>query len=121
MLSFLIKKGGKMKNLVDSYVTIILFTIMIFAIASFGTLQMQILCARHLHNSVVDMFQNSFYSISIEDINKEIQKSFPLWHVESKMIESVGSRQSHLVTLHYNIVLPIFGIEEKGMLNAYAK
>lgn len=112
-----------MKTLFDNFVSCIIFIVMIFAFASFSTTEMQILSARHIHTSAINQIQASYYTADIDAINEKIKESYPdgSWYIESMVINSVNSRQDRLVTLHYKVVMPLFGISQTGTIEGYAR
>ena len=110
-----------MKNLIDNYITIILYTILIYTIASFTIVEMQICTARHLHNEIIDILQSSYFHVSDNEINEKINDYFPTWEMKSTAINSTLDRQSRLVALHYEVVFPVFGIKKEGVIEGYAK
>lgn len=112
-----------MRSLIDNYVSTIVFVIIIFAIASFSTVEMQVLAARHIHSSAVNQIQSSYYTVDIDAINDRIEQLYPgcNWYVESDVISTVNSRQDRLVTLHYNVKLPLFGLSKDGTIEGYAR
>lgn len=110
-----------MKNLIDNYVTVVLFTFLFYLLVSFGVVQMQIVGARHLHVGVIDTIQSSYFNVSIDQINDEIQSMYPSWYVEVEPVEAVANRKSQLVRLCYEVVWPLVGIKKEGTLEGYAK
>ena len=112
-----------MKSLIDNYVSTIVFVIILFAIASFSTVEMQVMAARHVHSSAVNQIQSSYYTVDIDSINDRIAELYPGcgWYVESTVVNSVNNRQDRLVTLHYSVKLPMFGLTRDGIIEGYAR
>lgn len=112
-----------MKTLIDNYVSTIVFVIIIFAIASFSTVEMQVLAARSVHSSAVSQIQSSYYTVDIDSINAKIEEILPGsgWYIESTVLNTVNNRQDRLVTLHYKVSLPLFGVSRDGIIQGYAR
>lgn len=110
-----------MKSLFDNFVSCIVFVVIIFAIASFSVTEMQIMSARHIHTSAINQIQSSYYMVDIEKLNDKIQETYPSWYVESTVVNSVNNRQDRLVTLHYDVTMPLFGIVQEGIIEGYAR
>ena len=58
----------------------------------------------------------------IDKINERIAELYPSgeWYVESTVINAINTRQDRLVTLHYKVFLPLFNIEQSGIIEGYA-
>lgn len=110
-----------MKSLFDNFVSCIIFVVIIFAIASFSVTEMQIMTARHVHTSVVNQIQSSYYAVDIDAINDKLHATYPDWEVTSTVVNTVNDRQDRLVTLRYKVVLPLFGLEKWGQIDGYAR
>lgn len=110
-----------MDSIFKNYVGIILTFLGFYILASIGFVQMQVTGARRLHTAVVSQVQSSYYAVDIDAINDKIHESYPNWQVTSTVVNSVNNRQDRLITLNYNIVLPLFGIETTGQIDGYAR
>ena len=112
-----------MKSLFDNFVSTIFFVIIVFAITSFTTLEMQLMSARHIHSSAINQIQSSYYTVDIDKINEKIKEMYPSgdWYIESTVINAVNTRQDRLVTLHYKVTLPLFDISKSGKIEGYAR
>ena len=112
-----------MKSLFDNFVSTIFFVIMVFALSSFSIVEMQLISARHIHTSVINQIQSSYYMVDIDKINERIAELYPSggWYVESTVINAINTRQDRLVTLHYKVYLPFFNIEQSGIIEGYAR
>ncbi len=112
-----------MKSLFDNFVSTIFFVVMVFAISSFSVVEMQLMSARHIHTSVINQIQSSYYMVDIDKINQRIEELYPGgdWYVESTVINAINTRQDRLVTLHYKVYLPLFNIEQSGIIEGYAR
>lgn len=111
-----------MKSMFDNFVSTIIFVVIVFAIACFSTVEMQIMTARQLHSSAINQIQSSYYMVDVSKINDKIHETYPdSWYIESSVINSVNSRQDRLVTMHYTIELPLFGINQEGVIEGYAR
>ena len=111
-----------MKSMFDNFVSTIIFTVIVFAIACFSTVEMQIMSARQIHSSAINQIQSSYYMVDINAINDKIHENYPdTWYIESTVINSVNSRQDRLVTMHYTVDLPLFGVSQSGIIEGYAR
>ena len=112
-----------MKSLFDNFVSTIFFVIVVFALSSFTVVEMQLMSARHIHTSVINQIQSSYYMVDIDKINERIEELYPGgdWYIESKVINAINTRQDRLVTLHYKVYLPLFNISQDGLIEGYAR
>lgn len=111
-----------MRSLFDNFVSTIVFVVIVFTIAAFSTVELQIMSARHIHNSAINQIQSSYYMVDIKAINDKIHEDYPDgWYIESTVVDSVNNRQNRLVTMHYEIKMPLFGISQKGEIQGYAR
>lgn len=109
-----------MKTLFENFVNCVVFVIMIFTIAAFSVTEMEVMTARHIHTSIVNQYQSSYHTLNIDAVNEKLQQSYPNWEVEVSPVDSAMDRETVLVTLHYNVILPVFGIEREGVIDGYA-
>ena len=110
-----------MKSLVDNFVSCIVFVVILFGITSFSVVEMQIMTARHIHTSVVNQVQSSYYKVDIGAINDKLYEQFPTWEITSTEVNSVNDRQDRLIKLRYQVVLPMFGLTKEGVIDGYAR
>lgn len=109
-----------MKSLFENYVNCIVFMVMIFVIAAFSVTEMEVMTARHIHTSIVNQYQSSYHSLNIDAVNTKLQETFPEWEVTVSPVDSTTDRETMLVTLHYKVILPVFGVEKTGEIDGYA-
>lgn len=118
-----------MKGLVESFVSCVLFVLILFGISSYGLTEIQMVNARSVHTSVINQIQSSYYSVNEDEINyklthKEdgsVNSLTKDWHIDMDWIESSPSRQDMVVTLTYKISNPAFGITQWGQIEGYAR
>ena len=110
-----------MKGIIETFVGCIHLVLVVFTISSFSVAGMQIMMARHYHTSIINQIQASYYEVDINEINKKLKEVCPTWNVTSTVINSVNNRQDRLVTLTYNVSLPLFNITKKGQIDGYAR
>lgn len=111
-----------MKSLFDNFVSTIVFVVIIFTIVAFSTIEMQIMSARHIHSSAINQIQSSYYMVDIDAINDKIHETYPnSWYIESTIVNSVNNRQDRLVTMHYEVKIPVFGVTQSGVIEGYAR
>lgn len=108
-----------MKNLIEHLTTMIVMMTLIFVFTIIITIGLQIVEARLVHTSTIEKLQSSYYNLSIEEINNEINND---WFFEINELSSVNSRRDYEVILNYSIKIPLFtenGL--KGRLVGYAR
>lgn len=128
-----------MRSLIDNFVTCVVFIAIIFGISSFSIVEMQIMTARHIHTSVINQVQSSYYNVEFgceavadecpdsgtevarRTINGQLHERFPDWYVTQEVVETTADRKDVLVTLHYKVVLPLFGLTKEGAIDGYAR
>ena len=111
-----------MKSIFDNFISTIIFVVIVFAITSFTLLEMQLVSARHIHSSAINQIQSSYYSVDINAINDKISDLYnDDWFIECQTVNAVNNREDRLVTLHYKVTLPLFGIEKDGVIQGYAR
>lgn len=60
--------------------------------------------------------------VDIDAINDKIHETYPSsWYIESTIVNSVNNRQDRLVTMHYEVKIPVFGITQGGVIEGYAR
>lgn len=109
-----------MKSLFENFVNTVIFILMIFTIAGFTMTEMQVMTARHMHTSVVNQYQTSYHTIDIDAINQQLHETFPKWEFTITPVNSMPNSETVVVTLKYNVVLPVFGIEKTAEIDGYA-
>ena len=108
-----------MKNMIESMTTMVVTMVLVFVFTVIISAGLQILNARLVHSSAIEQIQSSYYNVSIEDLNNQIDDG---WNFELKELASVKTRKDYEVVLHYLIYLPLFkqgGI--KGTIIGYAR
>lgn len=110
-----------MRNLFDNLINVFGLLIMIFVCSVFALSELQLMTARHLHTSIVNQIQSSYYSVSTAEINRAVQEKFPDWRVETELINSVADRQDKIVKLHYTVKIPLFNISKDGEISGFAR
>ena len=109
-----------MKSLFENFVNCVVFVVMIFTVAAFSTTEMQVMTARHIHTSIVNQYQSSYHTLNIDAVNEKLHKSYPNWEVTVTPVDSTLDRETALVTLKYDVVMPVFGLERTGQIDGYA-
>ena len=110
-----------MRNLFDNLISITGLLIMIFVCSVFALSEIQLMTARHLHTSIINQVQRSYYAVSTAEINRAVQEKFPEWSVETQTLNSVADRQDKLVKLHYTVKIPLFNITKNGEISGFAR
>ena len=110
-----------MKGLIETFVGCVYLMLVVFTIASFSVVGMQIMTARHYHTSVINQIQASYYSVDIQAINEKLHKTCPSWDITTSIVNSVNNRQDRMVTLTYEVSMPLFNIKKEGRIDGYAR
>lgn len=110
-----------MKSLIETFVSCFFLVLIVFTISSFSVAGMQIMTARHYHTSIINQIQASYYGVDIQAINNKLHETCPNWNVTSTVVKSVNNRQDRMVTLTYEVVLPLFNIKKEGRIDGYAR
>lgn len=110
-----------MKHTIGYFTEMILFVIFSFVFVSFMAVETQMIAARNIHSDAIEIIQNSYYTVDINDLNDSLHKNFPDWTIKSEKVNSTNDKQTHLVTLEYNVILPMFNIEQDGTIEGYAR
>ena len=110
-----------MKGLIETFVGCVYLVLVVFTIGSFSVVGMQMMMARHYHTSVINQIQASYYAVDIGAINDKLHETYPNWNVTSTVIHSVNNREDRLVTLTYEVDMPLFNIKKQGRIDGYAR
>lgn len=116
-----------MKNFIESFITIVLLTCVVFASVSLMVSEAELVTAREMHAMVLRTVQESDID-AIKDmdslqqqLNDSVQAKHRNWSTVIKKLESSNSRDYYLVTLNYTIYIPLFGTVSKGKIEGYAR
>lgn len=116
-----------MKNFIESFITIVLLTCVVFASVSLMVSEAELVAAREMHSMVLRTVQesdidaiNDMSSLQ-QQLNNSVQSKHKNWSTNIKKLESSNSRDYYLVTLNYTIDVPIFGTVNKGKIEGYAR
>lgn len=108
-----------MKSMIEQMTTMIVMFVMVLVFTIIITVGVQILNARLIHSGAIEQLQSSYYSVTVDDLNRQVNDG---WSFEIKELNSVKTRKDYEVILHYLIYLPIFrhtGIN--GTITGYAR
>ena len=108
-----------MKTLVEHMTSMIIMFILIFVLTIVISVGLQIMNARLIHTSAIEKLQSSFYTVSLDDINTNLDSN---WYFEINELSSINTRKDYEVALNYEIKLPLFSNENiKGRIVGYAR
>lgn len=110
-----------MKSMFENMITTIMMFLMLFVMVSIGTIELQIINARKIHSSVINQVQASYYAIDVNEINQKLKSEYPRWNIKIEELSSVNSRKDLLVTLDYEVLVPVFNIIKSGKIEGYAR
>ena len=116
-----------MRQMFDSFVSLIIFIMIVFGIVSFSVAEMQVMTARRIHTAVVNQVQSSYYNVDVNKLkqsfgsHREAGADKANWVVSVTPVKTVADRKDSLVTLKYRIILPVFNVAEEGQIDGYAR
>lgn len=108
-----------MKSLIEHLTTMIVMMTLIFVFTIIITIGLQIVEARLVHSSAIEKLQSSYYNLSIDEINNELNND---WYFEINELSSIKTRKDYEVILNYSIKIPLFtenGL--RGRMEGYAR
>ena len=112
-----------MKSLFQHMIDIVVLIIMFFMFASLLQTELQIKEARDVHAPAIQAVQASYYDQeTITKLNEQIHQDYPdSWVLSIQEVGTVSTRKDYLVTLHYEVEIPFFGMTKTGELKGYAR
>lgn len=97
----------------------IITMILVFVLTSIISIGTQLMNARLIHSAGIEKFESSYYNYDLNDLIN--QNELKDWSFECKELSSVKSRRDFLITLNYQIKLPLFNKKINGQFKGYAK
>ena len=110
-----------MKSLIEHMITEIILITIIFIFTAFTIVDMQTLAARRVHTAAIDQMQASYYSINEDDFNEKLHEKYPNWNITFTELNTLNTRKEYLITLDYEVVMPILNLKKHGTLEGYAR
>ena len=108
-----------MKSLIEHLTTMIVMMTLIFVFTIIITIGLQIVEARLVHSSAIEKLQSSYYNLSIDEINNELNND---WYFEINELSSIKTRKDYEVILNYSIKIPLFTEDGlRGRMVGYAR
>ena len=105
--------------MIEHMSTMVVMMILVFVFTIIISVGLQIMNARLIHSSAIEQIQSSYYNVSVDDLNAQVEKG---WSFEVKQLQAVNTRRDYEVILHYLIQLPLFSRSAlKGTLVGYAR
>lgn len=99
--------------------TMIITMILVFVLTSIISIGVQLMNARLIHSAGIEKFESSYYTYNLNDLlNQDELKS---WSFDCKELSSVKSRRDFLITLNYQINLPLFDKKINGQFKGYVR
>lgn len=109
-----------MKNLINSFLTIILLLAFTFTGISLFTITMQKRNAEVFHDKIINEIASSDFSSVV--INQAIAEGSTYGYQVSVIpLKIVDNKRIYSVKMNYVLNLPIFGVEKSGQLDGYAR
>lgn len=108
-----------MKNMIEHMTTMIVMVVLVFVFTIIISVGLQIMNARLIHTSAIEQIQSSYYNVSVDELNAQVNDG---WNFEVKELMAINTRKDYEVTLHYLIQLPLFKKGAiRGVLVGYAR
>ena len=99
--------------------TMIITMILVFVLTSIISIGTQLMNARLIHSAGIEKFESSYYNYDLNDLIN--QNELKDWYFSCQELSSVKSRKDFLITLNYQINLPLFNKKLNGQFKGYAK
>lgn len=99
--------------------TMIITMILVFVLTSIISIGTQLMNARLIHSAGIEKFESSYYNYDLNDLIN--QNELKDWSFECKELSSVKSRRDFLITLNYQINLPLFDKKINGQFKGYVR
>ena len=107
-----------MKTIVEQMTTMIILSISVLIFTFIMIISLQILNARLIHDSGIEKIQASYYTITVDDLNKNLKDN---WYFEINELSSINTRKDYEVALNYVINIPLINNDLKGRIVGYAR
>lgn len=108
-----------MKNIFEYMTTMIITMILVFVFTSIISIGTQMMNARLIHSAGIEKFESSYYTYNLNDLlNKEEMKN---WSFTCQELSSIKTRRDFLITLDYQINLPLFDKKISDQYKGYAR
>lgn len=99
--------------------TMIITMILVFVFTSIISIAVQMMNARLIHSTGIEKFESSYYTYDLNNLlnNEEMEN----WYFDCQELSSVKTRKDFLITLNYQIKLPLFDKEINSQFKGYAR
>lgn len=94
-----------MKSMIEYMTTMVITLILVFTFTIIISVGLQIMNARQIHTSGIEVLQSSYYGVTQDDLNSTLDEG---WRFEITELNSVNTRKDYEVILYYLIRLPLF-------------
>lgn len=102
-----------MKTMFENMVSLIVMMILVFVFTGIISIETQVINARNTHSRIVELYQNSFYTLSAADFNEQINKGF----VEIKHHDDNDDE----VIYTYDVNIPFLNIHDTQRIVGFVK
>lgn len=99
--------------------TMIITMVMVFVFTSIISIGVQMMNARLIHSAGIEKFESSYYNYDLNDLLN--QNELKGWSFNCQELASVKSRKDFLITLNYQINLPLFDKRINGQFKGYVR
>lgn len=102
-----------MKTMFENMVSLIVMMILVFVFTGIISIETQVINARNIHSRVVELYQNSYYTLSEESFNKQIKNGY------------INIRHNDInddeIIYTYDVTIPFLNISDTQRIVGYAK
>lgn len=102
-----------MKTMFENMISLIVMMIMVFVFTGIISIETQVINARNTHSRVVDVFQESYHTLSSLDFNRKLNKG-------NIQINNVDYGEYEIIYT-YDINIPFLNITDTQRIVGYAK
>ena len=101
-----------MKTMFENMVSLIVMMILVFVFTGIISIETQVINARNIHSRVVELYQNSYYTLSESSFNKQINNGY---------IEILHNDNDDEIIYTYDITIPFLNISDTQRIVGYVK
>ena len=102
-----------MKTMFENMVSLIVMMILVFVFTGIISIETQVINARNIHSRVVELYQNSYYTLSETTFNNQIKNGYiDIHHSDINDDEIVYT---------YEIIIPFLNISDTQRIVGYVK
>lgn len=102
-----------MKTMFENMITLIVMMILVFVFTGIISIETQVINARNIHSRVIELYQDSYHSLSAEDFNRKI--------TNGNIQINEAEYDEYEVVYSYDVTIPFLNIKDTQRIVGYAK